>query len=225
MKTFKKKNPNENQLLHFQLAALIVLALVNFAFKTEWVPEKIVMEEIKHEVPENIGINIIPELPKPKQNLQVKSTTPKLDQVVVVPEITPLSDEPVIQSLPELNLGEIPNFIKSENKQDKVKYSIPDANPVFSLGNKRLVSYIEDRLTFPENREGMQVGCAMKIAIIIDEKGNAIGCDFIHISEDEFDFQSQVLEVVKKLPKFKPAVRNNEYKIGRVFLDVVFILE
>lgn len=228
MKDQSKFNPNHNRLMHFQIGVFLILACVNFAFKSQWEAKRIVMPEVLI-VPDNYhGVDILPELTKPNTKPQTQSQEKQFKQMVVVPDLTELAvaNNEVTEPLPEFPKPNGPvSFIKVESKEPKIHYSIPDSDPLFPGGPNGIAKEIEKRLEYPEFALEDGVGCKMRIAIVIDAKGNVVGCEFISIDEDDYDFKSQVYNAVKKLKGFKPAVKSNMYVESKVKVDIHFILD
>ena len=148
-------------------------------------------------------------------------------------EITDTIEEgelPAIEDTVVIKKGEIDDTEKTvvgdiidPEQEDKVYETIVDVRPTFPGGDKKLMEWISQHLHYPQNAHNAHIQGRVIVQFLVKEDGSVGDAKIIRSVYPSLD--EEALCLVKKMPKFHPAILDGKAVEYWFVIPIVFRLE
>jgi TonB family protein len=113
---------------------------------------------------------------------------------------------------------------KTYRKDANGVYDQVEVQPEFPGGDNALSSYVETNLVYPENAVDRNVEGTVRVQFVVDEKGNVRNPQVAGQKNGQ-GLEEAAIEVVKKMPAWKPGQVNGRNVKTKLVLPITYRLE
>lgn len=221
----KKSNINRFRFIFFEVGMILALSFALMAFKIEGYDRVVLSEEIEET---EITIYSAPPTIQPKEKKpkveKVKKT--KVDEFlrniklvrnnVRLPDVKPKKE-------PAKILHASTQFISHMVVKPNAIEMAPDVNPEFPGGESELMQYLQKHVIYPDIAEMHDREGVVWVSFVVDEEGNI---SEIKVLKDEpgFGCGDEAVRVIRKMPRWKPGVKNGKNVKTRFVQSIRFEL-
>ncbi len=223
-KKSKRANLDKKRIMFLEIGLVIVLSIVLLAF--EWKSYDTISYDLGAVNIEKIEMEQIPVIREPQK--------PKLPPPLKKAEIKQVKDTEDTDDIIDINVeagqdDAMPEFVapepeveKIDNKEDPVVLA-PSEMPEFPGGLAAMAVFIKNHLVYPEAARSIGLQGTVYVQFIVEKDGTLSN---IHVKQGiGFLCDEAAIEVVEKMPAWKPGFQGINKARVEIILPIKFILQ
>ncbi|NIJ55355.1 M56 family metallopeptidase [Dyadobacter arcticus] len=156
-------------------------------------------------------------------HVKFKSLELLLEKNKTIYSIT-LHEDAAVNSVAEKSGDKFVNYnVGKSNQSTKSGFKVIEQKPQFPGGHAAMIDWLKDNMRYPERALMVNVGGIALVQFTVDEEGK-IG-DVVLIKGIGFGIDWEAVNLVKKMPKWEPAIQNGKPVAMTQAIEIKFDLE